>query len=97
MSIILQGIPIDEFYSQIKDCVKQEIKLALEEREEKSSTSDCTLLTRKETASRLGISLVTLHDWCNKGIVPYYRINTRIRFKLEEIDELVSNPPNKQH
>ena len=92
MSIILQGIQIDEFYSQIKNCIKQEIENALSEQKRNISPPTSILLTRKETAQKLGISLVTLHDWCAKGIIQFYRINTRIRFKEEEIEKLLSQP-----
>ncbi len=44
-------------------------------------------LTRKDTAELLGVSLVTIHDWCKKGILKPYRIGSRIRFKRKEIEE----------
>lgn len=45
------------------------------------------LLTRKDTAKLLRISLPTLHDWTKTGIVKAYRIGNRVLYKLEEVKE----------
>ena len=44
-------------------------------------------LTRKETAQLLKISLVCLHDWCNKGILKPYKVGNRTYFSRKEINE----------
>ncbi len=49
------------------------------------------LLTRKETSELLKISLVCLHDWCNKGILKHYKIGNRTYFKRKEINEVLCN------
>ena len=44
-------------------------------------------LTRKEVAKLLGISLPTLNDWSKRGVVPSYRIQSRVRYiKAEVLD-----------
>lgn len=43
-------------------------------------------ITAKEAAEYLGVSPITLHGWKSKGIVPSHRINTRIRYKISELD-----------
>jgi hypothetical protein len=48
-------------------------------------------LTRKETAALLKISLVCLHDWCNKGILKFYKIGNRTYFSRKEINETMFN------
>jgi len=48
------------------------------------------LLTRLETASILGISLPTLNEWTKQGIIPGYRISSRVRYKRAEIMEAVT-------
>ena len=45
------------------------------------------LLTRKEVAKMLDISLPTLWAWTNKGILISYRIGNKIRYKENEILE----------
>jgi excisionase family DNA binding protein len=44
------------------------------------------LLTRKEAADLLGITLPTLWDWTRKGTIPGYRISKRVYYKRPEID-----------
>lgn len=48
-------------------------------------------LTRKETADLLKISLVCLHDWCNKGILKPYKLGNRTYFSRKELVESVLN------
>lgn len=48
-------------------------------------------LTRKETAELLKISLVCLHDWCNKGILKPYKMGNRTYFKRKEIETKLNN------
>lgn len=53
------------------------------------------LLTRKEVADLLGVTLPTLHDWTKKGLLTAYRIGNRIRYKENEILETLTK--NKTH
>lgn len=43
------------------------------------------LLTRKDTAILLGISLPTLNDWTKRGLIPSFRISSRVRYKKTEV------------
>ena len=45
------------------------------------------LLTRKDTAKYLHISLPTLHDWTKTGIITAHRISNRVLYKMEEVNE----------
>jgi len=44
------------------------------------------LLTRKEAAKLLGVSLVTIQDWTKTGKITGYRIASRIRYKRHELE-----------
>lgn len=44
------------------------------------------LLTRKETADKLKISLVTLNDWTKRGMIQSYIIGGRVLYKDSEIE-----------
>jgi hypothetical protein len=44
------------------------------------------LLTRKETADKLKISLVTLNDWTRRGMIQSYLIGGRVLYKDSEIE-----------
>ena len=48
-------------------------------------------LTRKEVSNLLGVSLVTIHEWCKKGILKPKRIGTRVRFDLADIEEILES------
>jgi excisionase family DNA binding protein len=45
------------------------------------------LLTRKQAAKLLGVSLPTLNEWSKSGVVTGYRINTRVRYKRNELEK----------
>lgn len=44
-----------------------------------------TLVTRKEAAIILGLSLPTLHDYTTRGIVTAYRLGSRVRYKKGDL------------
>jgi excisionase family DNA binding protein len=48
------------------------------------------LLTRKEAAKLLGVSLPTLSDWTNTGKIIGYRIASRVRYKSNELENSLS-------
>lgn len=48
---------------------------------------DTQLMSRKEVARFLDISLPTLHAWSKNGILTSYRIGNKIRYKKHEVLE----------
>ncbi len=70
----------------IKEAVRTEIEKALKQKELGNAISKKQekLLTKKEMAEELDISLVTLTDWMKKGL-PYKRFHRRIYFNKEEV------------
>jgi hypothetical protein len=48
-------------------------------------------LTRKETAQLFNVSLVTIHDWQNNGILKVYKMGNRSFFKYSELLETLYN------
>lgn len=52
------------------------------------------LITRKETANLLGISLPTLHTWSKQGKLKAYHINTRVRYKRGEVLQALKHSKN---
>lgn len=85
-NLIFSQIPIDELKLVISETVRTEMQ--------KNSISEpkptTELLTRLETAHILGISLPTLNEWTKQGIIPGYRIASRVRYKRAEILEAVT-------
>lgn len=48
------------------------------------------ILTAKETAGYLNITLPTLHNWVKQGKLPKHKIGgTRIGFRAEEVEKLL--------
>jgi excisionase family DNA binding protein len=43
-------------------------------------------ITRREVARLFGISLVTVHDWTNKGILTAYKIGNKVFYKRVEVE-----------
>lgn len=68
--------------------IKEALKECLEDNYPKNIPSTHTqeepLLNRKEIAGRLRISLVTLHDWMNRGL-PYHKQGGRDYFLYSEV------------
>lgn len=72
----------DDFKRWIKEAVKeclQEIQINL-----LSAPGEEKLLSRKEIAKRLGISLVTLTDWVKRGL-PAHKNGARVYFLYSEV------------
>ena len=96
-SVFIEGLNSHELRTLIQESVKEEVQKILIEYKENLTETPIKLLTRKEACKLLNISLPTLHDWTSRGIIPYYKINTRIRFKQEDIEKLLSNPTNLKY
>jgi excisionase family DNA binding protein len=45
-----------------------------------------TILTRRDAAKMLGVSLPTLHFWTKEGIVKGTRIGSRVRYRLPDLE-----------
>jgi excisionase family DNA binding protein len=43
-------------------------------------------ITRREVAQLFGISLVTVNDWTNKGILTAYKIGNKVFYKCVEVE-----------
>ena len=93
--ILLNGISFDQLQESIKTIVSAELKNAVSELTTKREIEP-ELITRKETAEILGVSLPTLHEWTKKGVLPAKRIGSRIRYERTAVyDALKSVEPIK--
>jgi hypothetical protein len=75
---------IEELQTIVDTAVKNALK-DLPVSKESAKTDDPILLSRQETADLLKISLVTLHDWTNTGILKSYKISGRVYYKKHEV------------
>jgi len=96
-SLYLQGISVEDLKALIRKEVEEVLckYVALEGKETplnkypKDELSN-NLLSRKETAALFGISLTTLNDWKNKGVVKPHRIGGKIFYKADEISSTLT-------
>ena len=81
-NLILSPISIGDLRAVISETVSMEVNKVFNLNK---PTEQTEYITRKETAKILGVSLVTLNEWQKTGRVPAYRINTRVRYKRDEV------------
>jgi hypothetical protein len=81
--VILTSFTLEELKGIIGHAVNDAIKPI---QELNSTPTSQKLLTRKETADKLKISLVTLNDWSRRGMLKSYMIGGRVLYKDSEID-----------
>lgn len=84
-SLLIQGIDLDTLGLLLKP-FENKINAISEAVSKLQPQNDDGLLTRHETADLLRVSLVTLNDWTNKGILLSYRLGNRVYYKRSEID-----------
>jgi len=75
----------DEFWKQMRQIIGEEIKAVMPDLQTASHPDEEPLLTRKEIAAYLKISLVTLHDWTKNRGLPYHRKRGGVRFLKSEV------------
>jgi excisionase family DNA binding protein len=86
-NVIFSSIPLQEFQTVISDTIKMEMQKHFPV---PPTTPQTEFLTRKEAAKLLAISLPTLLDWTNNGLIQGYRIASRVRYKTDEIVNALS-------
>ena len=47
------------------------------------------LLKPKDVAKQLGVAPITIYKWCERGILPHFRLQGCIRFSQEDLDAFV--------
>lgn len=76
--IILSGISFEQLQDSFRTIVQIEVQKIVSGLTAPEPSPE--LITRKETALILGISLPTLNEWTKTGILPAQRIGTRVRY-----------------
>jgi hypothetical protein len=83
-NIILTTYTPEQLTGIISDAVTEAVKSI---KIQTSTPPSEKLLTRKETADKLKISLVTLNDWTKRGMIQSYLIGGRVLYKDSEIEK----------
>lgn len=79
----------------IRDAVRAELQEHFRQSGEGYPSGNERLLSKKELAEELGISLVTLTDWMKKGL-PYLRLQKRVYFRRSEVLAIMGQKKNDQ-
>lgn len=84
--LFLEGLTVDTLSDIIRETVREELS---------STKASPTIindkyLTRKETANRLKVSLVTLTDWVNRSRLKAYKIGGRVLFRESEVEDALA-------
>ena len=83
--IMFVGVSPHELAELISKNVKQQIQNLVLESPKNEPKEESQLITRKEAADLLKVSLVTLHDWSKNGLLTHYKLGNRTYFNREEI------------
>ncbi|WP_374360083.1 helix-turn-helix domain-containing protein [Cloacibacterium sp.] len=93
VKIEINGIDLSQLAQKIDNLTNA---LSAKNAEPKTEANGETLLTRVEVAKLLRVTLPTINDWTNKGLIIAYRIGNRIRYKESEILQTITNNKTKQ-
>ncbi len=81
-NLMFTPVSLDTLRTLISESVKVEVEKLNSLAKPQQQTE---LITREETSQLLGISLPTLNSWTKLGVLPSYRIATRVRYKRDEV------------
>ena len=81
--IIFTGISFEQLQDSIRTTVKNEVERIIGNLPTPIAAPE--LITRKETAHILGISLPTLNEWTKNGTLHAQRIGTRVRYQRANV------------
>ena len=79
----------NDFRKWIRDAVKECLENTPQNSPPAGEKED-PLISRKNIAQYLGISLVTLTDWMKRGL-PFHKLNGRVYFQRSEVLEYVKS------
>ena len=81
--ILLEGSNVKELLQKFEQLIEKRI----EQVNPPQTTNQLNLISRKEVASLLKISLPTLNEWTKSGLLKSYKIGTRILYKFDEVEK----------
>ena len=79
------GTSPTELASLITDGIRKQIENLNRVNPSNEKDSPKEIMTRKETAELFSVSMVTIHDWVNSGIIKPYKVGNRTYFKRSEL------------
>lgn len=86
--MIFTSLPIEDLTAEISSAVIKQITPIINRAPQAQPREE--LMTRKEAAKLLGITLPTLFKWTQSGKIIGYRIGSRVRYKRSELNGALS-------
>jgi len=87
-NLLLSSFSLEQFKTEISEDVFYKIAPLIQSVQQ--PVKETELLTRKEAAKLLGVSLPTILDWTKTGKIIGYRISSRIRYKRSDLENSLS-------
>jgi excisionase family DNA binding protein len=81
---VFTSVPVEQLTTALTEAVYNRVAPLLQSINKPEPETQ--LLTRKEAAKLLGVSLPTILDWTKSGKITGYRISSRIRYKRHELE-----------
>jgi excisionase family DNA binding protein len=81
--VLFTQVPIADLQGYIAQTIQRELSAIL--KADQPAPDPDELLTRRQAAQYLGLSLPTLHEYTQRGIVTAYRIGSRVRYRRGEL------------
>jgi excisionase family DNA binding protein len=85
---VLISVSPEELTTLIADALSQAITNTQISQLETGTNNE--LISIKEASQLLHVSIVTIHTWKRKGILPFHRLSRKIYFKKDEILEALN-------
>ena len=87
-AILVNGVTPEKLTETILNGVRSQLNELKKDFTQKEPED---FLTRMETAKLLKISLTTIHEWANTGILKMYKVGNRTYFSRKEIESTLFN------
>ena len=81
--VLFTQVPIADLQGYIAQTIQRELSDIRKANDTPADPDE--LVTRKQAAVILGLSLPTLHDYTTRGIVTAYRLGSRVRYKKGDL------------
>ena len=85
---LFSSLPLEQLTTELTEAVFNRVAPLIQSVNKPQPETE--LLTRKEAAKLLGVSLPTILDWTKTGKITGYRIASRIRYKRHELETSLS-------
>ena len=90
--VLLNNFELSDIRKVVEEVLEQQLKGLLVPEKTESK-----LLSRKDTAKFLCISLPTLHEWTKTGVIKAHRIGNRVLYKQDEVNQALQQIRTSKH